>query len=210
MAKIVDRDAKRADLVHAALSVFAERGYHHATMQQVADRAGVSKGAVYEYFESKEDLFVRSAETLMHAMFEPALQSLESGHGGLRARVGEFVAQVLAGVSAWSALCASVSQVWAELGADDDSPLRVLMREQYLSSVRRISSVFDAAVTREEVEPFETTQAAMALIAVLDGALLQAIVLGEGAVRKLASERFRDWCCEIVPPLRTRQRSRSC
>jgi uncharacterized membrane protein len=117
---------------------------------------------------------------------------------------------VLAGVSAWSALCASVSQVWAELGADDDSPLRVLMREQYLSSVRRISSVFDAAVTREEVEPFETTQAAMALIAVLDGALLQAIVLGEGAVRKLASERFRDWCCEIVPPLRTRRRSRSC
>jgi AcrR family transcriptional regulator len=210
MPKIVDRKAKSSDLVHAALSVFAERGYHRATMQQVADRAGVSKGAVYEYFDSKVDLFVRSAETLMHAMFEPALLSLESGPGDVRARVGGFVEQVLAGVAAWSSLCASVSQVWAELGADEESPLRVLMREQYLSSVGRIAAVFDEAVERGELEPFDTRHAAMALIAVLDGALLQAIVLGEAAVRDLASPRFRDWCCSLLPASETRQRSRSC
>ena len=136
MPRIVDRNEKKADLVHAALSVFAERGYHHATMQQVADRAGVSKGAVYEYFDSKEALFVSSAETLMRAMFEPALQTLESGPGDVRRRLGDFVEQVLAGVEAWSALCASVAQVWAELGSQEESPLRVLMREQYRSSAQ--------------------------------------------------------------------------
>lgn len=210
MPRIVDRDAKRADLVHAALSVFADRGYHHTTMQQVADRAGVSKGAVYEYFESKEDLFVRSADTLMRAMFEPALQTLEAGTGGVRERLSEFVGQVLAGVEAWSSLCASVSQVWAELGANEESPLRVLMREQYLDSVRRISAVFNAAVASGEVPDFDTHHAAMSLIAVLDGALLQTMILGDAALRDLATERFLQWCCALIPSGRDQRRSQSC
>jgi AcrR family transcriptional regulator len=210
MPKIVDRDAKRAELVHAALSVFADRGYHRTTMQQVAERAGVSKGAVYEYFDSKEELFVSAADTLMHAMFEPALQTLEGGDGDIRKRLGEFVVQVLAGVEAWSVLCTSVAQVWAELGARDESPLRVLMREQYLTSARRIATTFDLAVEHGEAARFATFPAAMALLAVLDGVLLQAMILGASALREVAGEAFRSWCITLVPPPRALRRSGSC
>jgi AcrR family transcriptional regulator len=210
MPRIVDRNEKKSDLVHAALSVFAELGYHRATMQQVADRAGVSKGAVYEYFDGKEDLFVSSADTLMRAMFEPALQTLESGPGEVHRRLGDFVAQVLAGVEAWNSLCVSVAQVWAELGAKEESPLRVLMREQYLTSVGRIATVFDAAVKTGEVPPFDTRQAALALIAVLDGALLQTMILSDAALSDLATDRFRAWCCALIPAEQAEQRRRSC
>jgi TetR/AcrR family fatty acid metabolism transcriptional regulator len=40
----------------AALAVFAERGYHAATVEEIADRAGMTKGAVYYWFRDKEDL----------------------------------------------------------------------------------------------------------------------------------------------------------
>lgn len=46
-----------AEILAAALEVFAERGFHSARLEEVARRAGVSKGALYLYFETKADLF---------------------------------------------------------------------------------------------------------------------------------------------------------
>ena len=46
-----------AEILAAALGVFAERGFQAARLEEVAKRAGVSKGALYLYFETKADLF---------------------------------------------------------------------------------------------------------------------------------------------------------
>ena len=46
-----------AEILAAALEVFAERGFQAARLDEVAKRAGVSKGALYLYFETKADLF---------------------------------------------------------------------------------------------------------------------------------------------------------
>lgn len=46
-----------AEIVRAAMEVFAERGFAAAKLDDIAARAGVSKGALYLYFETKEDLF---------------------------------------------------------------------------------------------------------------------------------------------------------
>ena len=45
------------EIVDAALAVFAERGFAAARLDEIAARAGVSKGALYLYFETKEDIF---------------------------------------------------------------------------------------------------------------------------------------------------------
>lgn len=56
------RDEQRAqtrrDLLDAAARVFAERGYHTTSVDQVAEAAGFTKGAVYSNFTSKEELFL--------------------------------------------------------------------------------------------------------------------------------------------------------
>ena len=49
------RDTKER-VLNAALEVFAERGYHAATVEEIAERAGMTKGAVYYWFRDKEDL----------------------------------------------------------------------------------------------------------------------------------------------------------
>ena len=52
------RKADRPDeIVSAALATFAEKGFAAAKLDDIARRAGVSKGAVYLYFETKEDVF---------------------------------------------------------------------------------------------------------------------------------------------------------
>ena len=52
------QERTRAGLLEAAARVFARRGYHVATLEEVASEAGFTKGAVYSNFESKEALFL--------------------------------------------------------------------------------------------------------------------------------------------------------
>ena len=47
-----------AEILDAALTVFAQKGYRPATMESIAREAGITKGTIYLYFENKEDLFV--------------------------------------------------------------------------------------------------------------------------------------------------------
>ena len=51
-------EVRRAAVLDAALEVFTELGFERATLQDVADRAGVTKGALYHYFDSKNELFL--------------------------------------------------------------------------------------------------------------------------------------------------------
>jgi AcrR family transcriptional regulator len=51
------KDARPQEILDAALEVFAEKGFAAARMDEVARRAGVTKGTIYLYFPSKEELF---------------------------------------------------------------------------------------------------------------------------------------------------------
>jgi AcrR family transcriptional regulator len=58
LSRAEQNDRNRALLLSAALQVFLSRGYHAATLEQIADEAGFSRGAVYSRFESKADMFL--------------------------------------------------------------------------------------------------------------------------------------------------------
>ncbi len=58
LSRARQNDRNRALLLSAGLRVFLTRGYHAATLEQIADEAGFSKGAVYSRFGSKADMFL--------------------------------------------------------------------------------------------------------------------------------------------------------
>lgn len=58
MPAFVDKIAKRERLVEIAADVFAMKGFHATKMQDIANAADVAKGTLYEYFTTKEDLFL--------------------------------------------------------------------------------------------------------------------------------------------------------
>ncbi len=72
------RSARRAQLLEAAQSVFVESGYHSAAMDDIADRAHVSKPVLYQHFPGKLDLYLALLD--MHTAEVPALvrDALES------------------------------------------------------------------------------------------------------------------------------------
>src|SRR4249919_3908583 len=73
--------ARPGEIVGAALAVFAERGFAAAKLDDIARRAGVSKGALYLYFETKQDLF----RAVVDQAIAPNLQvvfAMIAGHPG--------------------------------------------------------------------------------------------------------------------------------
>jgi AcrR family transcriptional regulator len=64
IATVTARGDKRLRLVEAACAVFAERGYASTRVAEIAERAGVGKGTVYEYFSSKEELLFAVFESI--------------------------------------------------------------------------------------------------------------------------------------------------
>ncbi len=61
-----EREAElaRSLIIQSALAVFTQKGYHGATMDEIARTAGYSPAAVYRYFHSKDDIFRAALETV--------------------------------------------------------------------------------------------------------------------------------------------------
>lgn len=81
-----------AEIVEAALQVFAEKGFAGAKLDEIAARAGVSKGALYLYFETKQDLF----RAVVAEAFAPNLAMIQAEALANPARF-EDVVRLLAG-----------------------------------------------------------------------------------------------------------------
>src|SRR5438445_12219295 len=80
---------KRDAILRAATDVFAERGFFHAQVADVARTAGVAAGTVYLYFRSKDDLLASIFERAMAEAFEEGRAAL-SGVGDPCERLRQF------------------------------------------------------------------------------------------------------------------------
>jgi AcrR family transcriptional regulator len=92
------KEARPAEIVAAALQLFSDRGFAATRLEDVATVAGVSKGTVYLYFESKEQLFeavVREAVTPNIARAEALVDAFEGPTPDLLRALFAFLAEVL-------------------------------------------------------------------------------------------------------------------
>lgn len=65
---------KEKDILEAAISVFAENGYHNAKIQKIAILAGVAIGSVYVYYKNKEAIFSKIVERLWTDLYNQLQQ----------------------------------------------------------------------------------------------------------------------------------------
>jgi AcrR family transcriptional regulator len=83
-------EERRAAILDSALAVFAERGYHASSIDDIAREGGVSKALIYEHFASKQGLFAELLESHAGELFERLAAAIaEAGReGSARLAVG--------------------------------------------------------------------------------------------------------------------------
>lgn len=72
------RNARRAQLLESALDVFVAQGYHAAGMDDIAERAGVSKPVLYQHFPGKLDLYLALLDKACDQVLEAVREALSS------------------------------------------------------------------------------------------------------------------------------------
>ena len=153
------------EILEAALAVFAENGFAAAKLDEIARRAGVSKGALYLYFETKEDIF-RAVVGQVIAPNMTAVKAMAAAHPGPFSDLIRGVALAVAHLAQHSPLGAVAKMV---LGEARNFPelARVWHDELVTQALGAIAEAVRAAQARGEVRPGDPRTYALQFIAPL-------------------------------------------
>jgi len=166
-------EERRTQIIEAAIACLAREGYHRTTMDDIVHASGLSKGALYWYFPSKEDLFLAILDVWMRELQEataPADAQAPTPQQ-LRAWVEAFTrfAEMDPG------RVRLIVEFWAEVHRSRaiDQRLGELCRQRALPLVR----IIEQGIARGELRPVDAFAVAHTFLAVYDGLLLQRILL---------------------------------
>ena len=169
------RDARRDQILNAARRCFLRDGFHATSMQDLFAEAGLSSGAFYRYFASKDDVIIAIAEDNMRGVVE-MIRDVAARQPGRPA--GATLADVLEIVrdgDAENGLGKIAVLVWAEALR---SPA---IATRFKTIITQIRAGFAEAVRQGQSE-VPADAMATALVSVLPGYILQLALLGPEAV----------------------------
>jgi AcrR family transcriptional regulator len=72
LAAMSDEERRTEEILSAAFRIFSIKGYHNATVDDIAQEAGISKGTCYQYFTGKEDIFIATMERTLATLLTEA------------------------------------------------------------------------------------------------------------------------------------------
>lgn len=175
-----DARSKRRRILEAAQELFAEFGFDAAPMEAIARRARVSKGTLYNYFASKEDLLVEAVAESMETSRQRVLARLGREAGQRPAQTLDNALRALA-VGLLPVLGGRAqslrNQVWGLVGRD--SQLRQRVFDHYREFYRHREQEFELALGeggevgefRQDLDPSDV---ALLLLAIFDGLVFRA------------------------------------
>ncbi len=79
--KLRDRLLRRSDILKAATRVFADKGYHTATMQDIARQAEYAVGTIYLYFKDKQSLYLALIDGKVEELIRSAKKNIDNTQG---------------------------------------------------------------------------------------------------------------------------------
>jgi AcrR family transcriptional regulator len=182
--------AVRERIIAAALQVFADKGFHGATMQDVVHASGLSVGAIYTYFSGKAELFLASCELTSDQAVEELTGRLDPSAPTaerLAVAVGFFLDSTVE-VGPTFDSPALLVQAWAEARNEPAVRETLVRRREQLVTLSRI--LIADGIARGELPAWMDVDAtATAATALLDGLILQRIEEGPAFRREEAERR---------------------
>ncbi|MCH0538432.1 TetR/AcrR family transcriptional regulator [Streptomyces sp. MUM 203J] len=171
MPKQVDREARREEILAAAVRVFARHGYDGSRIEDIAREAGIAKGSVYLYFGSREEL-LRAAFEGLAARSEALLADIARQPGGASERLELLVRSVMELLARERDLARVLLDVWsAGVRAPEWIDMAAFYRD-YRAAVTLLLTAEDGHGAEPAVAP---PAHATVLVGAIEGCVLQAL-----------------------------------
>ena len=160
----------------AAIRVIARKGMAAATMQEIADEAGVAKGTIYLYFRDRDDLVEKTFENAMNDLHKRVDEALEKEgtfeqkfRGMLAAKIGYFQAHR-------EFFRLYISLRYPEGSAQQQRRQKRHCQPQYQSRVTRVASALEEAMNRGEIRRMDPMRLALFIIEGSSAVIIQRVL----------------------------------
>ena len=154
-----ETEIRRDRILDAALEVFTEKGFHRATVAEVAEKAHVGKGTVYLYFKGKEALLVSIFDTLVDRLLS-ALDQILAENVDPREAIQQWVTRQMDGGRAGRL----IPQLLAQHPFLSSISLQRERRTLLDRAVKRLAAKIRAAADRGTVRPVDPMLVASVLL----------------------------------------------
>lgn len=172
------KQAVREKILQSAENLFARKGYHETSMDDIVKESGLSKGAIYGYFESKQDLFLALSDKRLAFLLD-RIQSIFLPEDSAAKKLEKALEITFSNrVEVTREVCRVNMELWVE------AP-RITSLQQRLNSRYETAHKFVAEIIKEGVKKGEFRQGidphalASVLLAAIDGLSLHWATTGQ-------------------------------
>jgi AcrR family transcriptional regulator len=172
--KDVIKEFRTAELLEAARRVFAGKGFHAATVEDIADAAGVAKGTVYLYYKSKQEIYWAALEhgiKELHKEIQVRLESEETPENKVRAFIEIKIR--------YFELNRDFFRIYfSELGSGLSHPAQMppQFEQIYLQQARLLEAALQQGVQSRTIREIRTDTAAVAISDLIRGIIVQRLL----------------------------------
>ncbi len=171
MPKIVNKQEKRSHIVHAAIPIFAKSTFREAKMNDVAISADVGKGTLYEYFESKDELFLEIFK-MWFATLEAQVQDVIGAIKDPSKQIITFYEQYFATIEKYSDTYYIYFDFWTELVRNPKISSQEI-KDVYQSLRCLVAGILEDGVNMGIFKKMDPQVKSIQLLSMVDGLLLQ-------------------------------------
>lgn len=165
--------SQREKILRAAVTCFSRRGYHQTTIQDICDEADLSKGGLYTYFRSKEEILAAVVDGSVTMMLEDAKAAAASGTTVLE-RLNRVADVTVARLGAPDATPSPhlMLEIWAE--ASKNPEIKAVCARAYGGWRTFLAGLLREGIAAGEIKPWvDPDSLAAVLQGVFDGLSLQ-------------------------------------
>lgn len=157
---------RRAQIIEAALACFTRKGYTNTTMNDIVAESGLSKGAIYWYFKSKDGLFEAALTSVFEAVAEKSLSALMACESATeRLRVGaQTLVDLCRDLEGYFGL---IVEFWAQ--SEHRDKVIGFWAEMLTQYQQMIAAVFEEGVRTGEFKPVDAGALTWMIMAAYDG-----------------------------------------
>lgn len=190
-------DERRKHVIDAAMICFSRKGFHQTTMQDVATEAGVSPGALYTYFKSKEDIIEEAAQERRQS--RAVRIETASLLGGAVATIDQIFTDFYQELEREDPASESRirPQIWADALSNDR--IKHILKDSWSDVILRNAEVIQKGQETGEIDPaLDSKAVALLFLCIADGLVLHKLVEPEStdvlrfgdALRSLLTGQF--------------------
>ena len=174
LPKGLQREETRKRILESAAHVFASKGFHNAAVDDIVKASGTSKGAIYFYFESKDQIFLSLVEDYASTLASEIQTNVQRARG-LVAQIEAAIATLVLSFQHHRSLAKILLVDWLSVGAEYQGK-RIALKAMLVEVLR---GYLDRAVEDGKIAPQDTETAAYVWIGAISEVVLRWLNTGK-------------------------------